>query len=117
MVTPFIAPDESYLIFRSYRDGGLGSGDFWISFSIDGGWQEPINPGAPINSKYNEMCPYVTTDGKLFIFASGRLDQDFYEADIKSVKQFEDKWDTHDNGQQNIYVMSADFLEELRSER
>ena len=113
---PFIAADESYIIFRSYRPGGIGSGDFWISFQADGEWKEPINLGEPINSKWNEMCPYVTTDGKLFIFSSGRVDQSYYGFGIEKLSDIDAKLDSHDNGQQNIYVMSAGFIDEMRKE-
>ena len=47
--TPFIAPDESYLIFCSTR--GLPAsdqGDLFISFrQPDGNWTEPVNLGEP----------------------------------------------------------------------
>jgi hypothetical protein len=112
---PFVSPDESYLIFRSYRPGGIGSGDFWFSFNINGQWTEPENPGKPINSKFNEMCPYVTTDGELFIFSSGRFEKGYYDDPPESLKDVETKLDTYDNGQQNIYTMSAGFIEEMRS--
>ena len=37
---PYIAPDESYLIFCSDRGGGFGSGDLYISFNRNGRWYE-----------------------------------------------------------------------------
>ncbi len=36
-VDPFIAPDESYLIFASDRPGGYGKDDFYITFKGPGG--------------------------------------------------------------------------------
>ena len=45
-VDPFIAPDESYLIFCSDRPGGYGKDDFYIVFAEkDGGWTAPLNMG------------------------------------------------------------------------
>ena len=36
---PFVAPDQSFVIFSSTRDGGSGGGDLHISFrTSDGGW-------------------------------------------------------------------------------
>ena len=113
---PFVSPDGSFLIFRSYRPGGYGSGDLWISFNLQGGWKKPLNLGEPINSEYNEMCPYVTTDGKLFIFSSGRFSKDYYDEEIKDLSDVADKLKSWDNGQQNIYAMSADFIGEMRKE-
>ncbi len=109
----FVAPDESYLIFRSYRPGGIGSGDFYISFNNNGEWTVPENLGAPINSRYNEMCPYVTTDGRLFIFASNRLDS-YYDVPPAAVAEVRQKYNSTNNGNQNIYAISADFIKQMK---
>lgn len=72
----FIAPDESYIIFCSFRRSGLGEGDLYISFKDDNGnWTEAQNMGEPINSKNHELCPFVTHDGKYFFYTSN---QDIY---------------------------------------
>jgi len=66
---PFIAPDESYLIFSSNRDGGYGSGDLYISFRNDNGeWQRAINLGNSINTDKQERFPGVSPDGKYLFF-------------------------------------------------
>lgn len=111
---PFVAPDESYLIFRSRRAGGLGAGDLWITFNLESGWTEPQNLGEPINSKYHEMCPYVTTDGKLFIFSSSRFDKTYFHEEVEDLDDVKKKLSTWDNGQQNIYSMSASFIDSMR---
>lgn len=66
----FIAPDESYIIFASKRSSGFGSGDLYISFKRDGTWTEAKNMGSAINTESNELCPYVTPDGKYFLYSS-----------------------------------------------
>ena len=66
---PFIAPDESYLIFSSNREGGFGSGDLYISFRDENGkWQEAINMGGSINTDEQERFPGVSPDGKYLFF-------------------------------------------------
>lgn len=66
---PFIAHDESYLIFSSDREGGLGSGDLYISFRDENGkWQEPVNMGGSINTDKQERFPGVSPDGKYLFF-------------------------------------------------
>ena len=51
--SPFIAPDESFIIFSSFR-GGFGRSDLFISFRLDGGgWTRPKNMGGRINSPGN----------------------------------------------------------------
>jgi len=70
---PFIAPDESYLIFVSYgRPEGLGDGDLYISSRLNGEWTKAVNLGPGINSSALDFCPIVTPDGKYFFFTSER---------------------------------------------
>lgn len=64
---PFIAPDESYLLFSSDRKAG-GQGLF-ISFrKSDGTWTEAHSLGDVINTKKGERFPYVSPDGKYLFF-------------------------------------------------
>jgi ankyrin repeat protein len=70
---PFIALDESYLIFASERPGGLGGSDLYISFrKNDGSWTEAVNMGKEINSPEADYTPVVTPDGKFLFFTSSR---------------------------------------------
>ncbi|MEO9513271.1 MAG: hypothetical protein ABJN84_09355 [Flavobacteriaceae bacterium] len=62
---PFIAPDESYLIWDSEREGGYGDSDMYISFKQDdGSWGKAINFGDKINTYGEDGGGYVTPDGK-----------------------------------------------------
>ncbi len=62
---PFIAPDESYLIWDSEREGGYGDSDMYISFrQPDGSWGAAINFGDEINTDGEDGGGYVTPDGK-----------------------------------------------------
>ena len=71
-----MAPDESYLIYCSTRDGGYGRGDLYISFkNAQGEWTDAVNMGAAINTKHYEYCPFVTKDGKYLFYTSN---QDIY---------------------------------------
>jgi hypothetical protein len=66
---PFIAPDESYLIWDSERDSGYGESDLYISFrQQDGSWGAAINMGDKINTSKREAGGYVSPDGKYFFF-------------------------------------------------
>ena len=70
---PYIAPDESFLIFVSYnRPEGLGDGDLYISLNQNGAWTPAKNLGAPINSSALDFCPNMSPDGKYFFFTSER---------------------------------------------
>ncbi len=66
---PFIAPDESYLIWDAEKEGGYGDNDLYISFrQKDGSWSTAINMGDKINTEFAEAFGSVTSDGKYFFF-------------------------------------------------
>ena len=66
---PFIAPDESYLIWDSEREGGFGGTDLYLSFrQKDGSWGTAINLGEKINSEVSDAYGTVTPDGKYLFF-------------------------------------------------
>ena len=65
----FVSPDERYLIFSSRREGGVGSGDLYVSFrTADSTWGRPISLDA-VNTPDHEFCPMVTPDGRYLFFS------------------------------------------------
>jgi len=72
---PFITPDGKRLFFISIRPvTGKQQQDLDIWFveqTSNGGWSEPKNPGAPVNSDGAEWYPTMTKDGTLY-FGSDR---------------------------------------------
>jgi hypothetical protein len=66
---PFIAPDESYLIWDEQGENGHGGADLFISFKQeDNSWGAAINLGDTINTSANEGGATVTPDGKYLFF-------------------------------------------------
>ncbi len=66
---PFIAKDESYLIWDSKREGGYGNSDLYISFrQTDGSWGHAINMGPDVNSDKEDFYGTVTPDGQILMF-------------------------------------------------
>jgi Tol biopolymer transport system component len=91
---PYIAPDESYLIFSSAREGGLGKSDLYVSFRMGkGNWTEAVNLGPEINTVSHDICPIVTHDGKYLFFLSRR------------------------NGISGAYWVDARIIQELKPDR
>ena len=85
---PFIAPDQSYIIYCSYKEGGLGGCDIYISFNIDGEWSVPLNLGDKINTNKDEWMPYITPDGKYFFYTSDITGgRDIYWVDAKVIEE------------------------------
>ncbi len=70
--TPFIALDESYLLFAAGQEAA--SRDLSISFrNGDGTWGDPINLGPRLNAPNAlDHCPTVSPDGKYLFFISTR---------------------------------------------
>ena len=91
---PFIAPDESYMIWgRDRNPDGFGMSDLYISFSDgNGNWSKAKNMGETINTGAPENCAYVSPDGNYLFFNSGR------------------------NGNYDIYWVNAEIIETLKSE-
>jgi Tol biopolymer transport system component len=96
---PFIAPDESYLIFESQRPESFdGSIDLYICFrQKNGSWTKPKNMGPRINTKYSERFATVSPDGKYLFFGSNRqqladnLYFDIYWIDARIVDQLKNE--------------------------
>ena len=66
---PFIAPDESYIIWDSERDDGYGNSDLYITFrQPDDSWGDAINMGNTINTDGDDGGGKVSPDGKYFFF-------------------------------------------------
>lgn len=98
--SPYIAPDQSYLIFSSTRPG-YGISDLYISFQNgDGGWTEPKNMGPKINTRAKESFPFVSFDGKYLFFMSNRVS----ELNKSPIP----------DGPGNVYWVDAGFIHGLR---
>ncbi|WP_125720619.1 TolB family protein [Pseudoalteromonas rubra] len=94
---PFIAPDESYLIWDSEREDGFGDSDLYISFKQqDGSWGKAINMGAAVNSDKWDAYATVTPDGKYLLFNRGVSD---------------------DNKNVDVYWVDASIIDTLRAKQ
>jgi hypothetical protein len=69
---PFIAPDESYLIWDGQRGSDARNSDLYISFKqADGQWGEAIKMGPEINTDVSEFAAQITPDGRFLFFNRG----------------------------------------------
>ncbi len=92
--SPYIAPDESYLIFtRIARGKSEANSDLFICFrKKDGSWTEAKNMGEPVNTPYSELCPSISPDGKYLFFVSMQ------------------------SGTTDVYWINSSFIKSLRPE-
>lgn len=70
---PAISPDDLTLYFVSDMPGSIGTKDIWVvrRNSPNGDFGPPENLGETINTKGNEMFPYVHEDGSLYFASDG----------------------------------------------
>ncbi len=87
---PFIAPDESYLLFSSWkRQDGFGEADIYVSFkNKDGNWKKSINMGNTINSDRYEGVATISSDGNYLFFTKN---EDIYWVDAKIIEELKPK--------------------------
>lgn len=110
---PFIAPDESYIIYES------DSGDLFISFRKgDGTWPEPIDMSEKIQSKRSQdRFPKLSNDGKYFFFVSNRwLGNRYFDTQL-NLTQVKEKAKSISNGMGNVFWVDAKIIEELKPQK
>ena len=113
---PYIAPDESYLLFDSMRDDDtFGEQDIYVSFrDKEGKWSNAQNVGKIVNSSNAELRPYVTFDGKYLFFISNRKIDPKLPVMEMSDNEIGNLINSPGNGLQDIYWVSAKIIEVLR---
>lgn len=98
---PFIAPDESYILWDGQRDDGPRNAEIFVSFKLsDGRWSGAIKLGDHINTKASEFGAKVTPDGKYLFFQRN-------VGKVKPTDKYEDV---------NIFWVDAKVIEALRPE-
>jgi hypothetical protein len=111
---PFIAPDESCILFSSDMEGGFGAGDLYVSFRQQGGgWTKAVNLGKGINDSSDDRFPQVSPDGKFLFFVSNRRSIPASFGRRLDYEEFYATLSQPGNGFGDIYWVDAGILEEL----
>ena len=80
---PCIAPDESFIIFDSYKRPKGGEGALFVCFKKENGsWGDAINLGDNVNTGHN-ICAKLSPDGKYLFYYANR---DIYWVDAKVIQ-------------------------------
>lgn len=66
---PAISFDGRRLYFVSNRPGGYGGGDIWVARWNGSFWDSVTNVGPPVNTQYNEVRPFISSDGQKLFFS------------------------------------------------
>lgn len=71
---PCLSPDKRDLYFSSRRFGGVGGSDLYVChIQPNGRWSEPENLGPEINTKGDEVSPFIHADNQTLYFSSNGL--------------------------------------------
>jgi Tol biopolymer transport system component len=116
---PYIAPDESYIIFNRYSsDTGNG---LYISFrNNDGSWSKAINMGKKINTENDGMHGFhgfVSPDSKYLFFTSDRNPYFPHPDHNLTYDEIVKIFNSPLNGSYNIYWVDARIIEELKPKK
>lgn len=60
------------VFFSSSRPGGFGGMDIYYSIKKIDGWSAPVNLGPAINSRFDEIDPFISNSGDALYFSSNR---------------------------------------------
>ncbi len=68
---PALGLEGDKMIFASNRPGGQGGMDLYITFKVGDSWSDPINLGPKVNTKGNEVFPFLHADNTLYFTSDG----------------------------------------------
>lgn len=111
---PSISEDGNTLYFVSRMQGGYGGNDIWMIQKKGGKWGKPVNLGPDINTKGNEVYPYIRKNGVLYFSSDYHLGMgglDIFKATKKGKK-----W-TVENMKYPINSYSDDFAIIFKGEK
>ncbi len=70
---PFLTKDGNRLYFVSDRPGGEGGSDIYYVDLNNRGWSQPVNAGDEINTKGDELFPFMDENGRFYFTSNGHL--------------------------------------------
>lgn len=71
---PSLSADGNELYFVSDRKGSLGGYDIWYSRKDENGqWMKAVNLGKPVNTKYDEIAPYIHVNNQNLYYSSNGM--------------------------------------------
>lgn len=76
---PAVSEDGKTLIFASDNAASLGGTDLFVTFKANGEWSEPENLGDGINTRGNELFPFLDSRNNLFFSSDGTTGMGGYD--------------------------------------
>ena len=91
---PSVNEEGTVMYFSSNMPGGFGGYDLYEVKQVNGTWGKPKNLGADVNTKYDEVLPFIRQDGisKNSLYFSCNNPDGFGGWDIYECSYELDKW-------------------------
>ena len=107
---PCISADDCTLYFSSFRSGGYGQTDMWMSKrpTPSDHWSEPVNLGPLLNSPQHDSGPFISADGRILLFDSARI-TGMFDIYMTSRETTDSPWTTPVNLEPPINSSTADI--------
>lgn len=86
-----VSHDGKIMLIAMESYGSFGAEDLYVSFLENEEWTEPANLGNAINTKFQEMTPYLAADNATLYFASNGYDG-LGSRDIYMSQRLDDAW-------------------------
>jgi Tol biopolymer transport system component/tetratricopeptide (TPR) repeat protein len=117
-VQPWISTDGLELYFTSWRAGGYGSSDIYVTrrAAWTEPWAEAVNLGPVVNSAYGDCAPCLSPDGLVLFFSDAYISQfrpgGYGSADIWMARRatISGPWQAPVNPGPKVNSSRADFL-------
>jgi len=113
----YIAPDESFLIIPAIGvEKSVGGVNYYISFrDKDDNWSHPINMGNTMNENLGRgWSASLSHDGSFLFFMSSKGLDSSSVPDKLTTEFFNGIQTSPQNGNSDIYWMSAEFIKDLK---
>ncbi|MCU0474400.1 MAG: hypothetical protein MUC93_13730 [Bacteroidales bacterium] len=88
---PALSADGKIMIFASNRTGSVGGLDLFVTQFKGGKWSDPVNLGDAVNSKSNELYPFLDTENNLYFSSDGIMGYGGYDIFVCKFKS--DTWE------------------------
>ncbi len=95
--SPSLSPDKNALYFSSNRPGGYGGKDLYVSYrKPNGTWGPAENMGPLINTKGDELAPFIHADNQTLYYTSNGL-PGYGGTDIYVTRKVNGQWTAPEN--------------------
>jgi hypothetical protein len=104
---PALSSDEKFIVFASDRPGSYGGTDLFITSKENDNWSDPKNLGETINTKGNELYPFLDSKNNLYFSSDGL--KGFGGYDIFVCRYRNGNWDAPINLSNTINTENDDI--------